>query len=136
VGWTELPPVYQGYRLHALAIIRLLEERDFDGALRLLHEARKATAAAQTGSPASNAAFAIYEAIIEAASGAGEDAVPKLEEMAKRRRGLISAFSAWALALHYRRIGHADRAVPFQQLVREITPNCAPLNEFSTAIPG
>jgi tetratricopeptide (TPR) repeat protein len=135
VTWSELPPLYQGYRLHALAIIRLLEQRDFEGALGLLHEAREAAAAAQTGLTTSNAAFAIYEAIIEAASGAGEDAVPKLEEMANRRRGLISAFSAWALALHYRRIGQADRAIPFQQLVRQITPNCAPLNEFSTAVP-
>lgn len=135
IQWTAFPPIYQGYRLHALAIITLLEKRDFEGALALLHEARQVSAAedGQPTSTSSRAAFAIYEAIIESASGAGDDATAKLEEMANRRRGLISAFSAWALALHFRRAGEPDRAVPFQQLVRELTPNCAPLNEFSTA---
>jgi hypothetical protein len=138
IDWSAFPALYQGYRLHALAIITLLEKRDFAGALQLLHEARQVASAgnAEGGSASSKAAFAIYEAIIESASGGGSDETDKLEEMANRRRGLISAFSAWALALHFRRVGEPDRAVPFQQLVRELTPNCAPLNEFSTALPG
>lgn len=138
IDWSAFPALYQGYRLHAMAIITLLEKRDFEGALRLLHEAREvaSTGNADGGSASSKAAFAIYEAIIESASGGGNDETGKLEEMANRRRGLISAFSAWALALHFRRVGEPERAVRFQQLVREITPNCAPLNEFSTALPG
>jgi len=138
IDWSAFPPLYQGYRLHAMAIITLLEKRDFEGALRLLHEAREVASAgnAEGGSASSKAAFAIYEAIIESASGGGNNETAKLEEMANRRRGLISAFSAWALALHFRRTGEPERAVPFQQLVRDITPNCAPLNEFSTALPG
>ena len=121
-----------------MAIITLLEKRDFEGALRLLHEAREvaSSGSAEGGSASSKAAFAIYEAIIESASGGGSDATAKLEAMANRRRGLISAFSAWALALHFRRTGEPERAVPFQQLVHELTPNCGPLNEFSTALPG
>lgn len=136
VNWDELPPIYKGYRLHALAIIALLERRDFAEALELLREARVASTAANATAASTTAAFAIYEAIIEAASGAGDDAVPRLEEMANRKRGLISSFSAWALALHFRRVGEADRAVPFQELVRQLTPNCKPLNEFSTAPVG
>jgi tetratricopeptide (TPR) repeat protein len=136
VNWDELPEIYKGYRLHALAIIALLERRDFEGALELLREARAIAAPGGDAPAASQAAFSIYEAIIEAASGAGDDAVPKLEELANRKRGLISSFAAWALALHFRRTGQPDRAVAYQQVVREITPNCRPLNEFSTAAPA
>jgi len=57
IDWSAFPPLYQGYRLHALAIITLLEKRDFEGALQLLHEAREVASAgsAESSSASSKA---------------------------------------------------------------------------------
>ena len=118
VKWADKPAMYQSQHLYALALLALMEDQDAEEALVLAHQARDL----ETGG------VQVIFHVIETASGAEtNEGVARLEETAKRRRGLVPALSMWALALYYRRAGRDADAGRWTTELRTAAPNCKSL---------
>lgn len=81
VDWAKVPAMYQGHRLHVLALIALLEKHDNGEALRLAAEAR----GLERGDPAGSLPI-LHDAILVAA-GESDDASVQRTERAAARKG-------------------------------------------------
>ncbi len=111
--------MYQSQHLYALALLALMEDQDAEKAQVLAHQARDLET--------SGGVQVIFHVIETAAGAETSEGVARLEETAKRRRGLVPALSMWALALYYRRVGRDADAGRWTAELRTTTPNCKSL---------
>jgi hypothetical protein len=117
VDWDKAPAMYQGHRLHVLALIAILEKQDAGAALKL---AAKAKALEQTD-PAGS--LPVLHDAIQVAAGAGDDAaVTRTEQGAGRKAGALPAICAWALWLHFYRLGQTAKADRYKERLRAAAP--------------
>jgi hypothetical protein len=128
VDWDKAPAMYQGHRLHVLALIAILEEQDADAALRLNG---KASALEQTG--AAGSVPLLHDAIQVAAGAASEAELKRTEQGAGRKSGALPAICDWALWLHFYRLGQSVDADKYRERLRAAAPYFVGLNSNSTA---
>lgn len=117
VDWDDAPAMYRGHRLHLLALIALLEKHDNAGALRLAAEAREL----ERTDPAGSLPI-LHDAILLAAGEYDDEAVGRVRKAADRKVGALPALSAWALSLHFDRVGQAAEAARYRDRVRAAAP--------------
>jgi hypothetical protein len=118
VDWDKAPAMYQGHRLHVLALIALLEKQDKAGALRLAAEAQ----ALEQTEPAGSLPI-LHDAILIAAGEGGEELVTRTKLAADRKAGALPAICAWALWLHYYRAGQTTEANQYRERLRAAAPH-------------
>jgi hypothetical protein len=118
VDWDKAPAMYQGHRLHILALIALLEKRDTVAAIRLASEAEALEATDRAGGLP-----ILHSAVLVAAGGGDPDAVKRLQRAAGRGTGAIPGLCAWALALYFERAGQPAEAARYRERVKEAIPN-------------
>jgi hypothetical protein len=122
VDWEKAPAMYQGHRLHMLALIALLEKRDSAAALRLAAEAR-----ALEGSDPAGGLPILHDAIVMAAGEGDADAVERLRRAAGRGTGAMAGLCAWALMLYFERRGQSavgrEDAARYRERAREAIPH-------------
>ena len=123
VDWAKVPAMYQGHRLHVLALIALLEKHDNGEALRLAAEAR----GLERGDPAGSLPI-LHDAILVAAGESDDASVQRTERAAARKGGALPAICAWALSLRADREGRADQAAVYREKVRTAAPYFVGLN--------
>jgi TPR repeat protein len=116
VDWDATTPTYRGYRLYVLATLALLEETDYPKALQL---ARQASELSELR--------AIDDVIHTVADAPDEEMLARLAKVAKRQNGLMPGMCAWALALHYKRVGDPEKAADFKEMLRMSVPFSAPM---------
>jgi hypothetical protein len=117
VDWDRAPAMYQGHRLHVLALIALLEQQDKAEALRLAAEAQKL----EQTDPAGGLPI-LHDAILVAAGEANEEAIKRTQQGAGRRAGALPAICAWALWLHCYRAGQSADAQRYRERLRTAAP--------------
>ena len=115
--------MYQGHRLHVLALIAILEDQDAEAALQL--EAR-ASALEQT-EPAASVSL-LHDAIQVAAGAGDEAAIKRTEQGAGRKSGALPAICDWALWLHFYRLGQTTDADRYRERLRAAAPYFVGLN--------
>jgi hypothetical protein len=133
-GWEGLPPLYQGLRQHALAVVALLEDKDYALARRLSLESIELCRVSVRfpGSQQSRATLEATVAVCDLLSGQGDErTVVTLERAARTLPGVVPALPAWALASYYHRKGQPEASLPFQAIVRGLVPKCWPLNRYA-----
>ena len=117
VDWSAAPQSYQGHKLYVMAVLAILEETDYPKALRLADEAR-----------ACDGGLQLMDDIVRlVADGATPEILARLDRNARKQHGLMPGMSAWALALHYKRLNQTDRAAEYKVMLRLAVPHCAPL---------
>ena len=116
VDWDATTPMYRGYRLYVLATLALLEDTDYPRALQL---ARQAAELAELR--------AVDDVIHAVADSPTPEMIARLEKIAKRQNGLMPGMCAWALALHYKRAGDAEKAAEFKEMLRMSVPFSTPM---------
>lgn len=122
VNWDETPAAYRGHRLHVLAMMALLEDRDVGKAVEL---ARQATS---LESQEQGSRLQIVDDVIQVvAEQASDDVMGRVERIAKRQHGLMPALCIWALTVHYNRKEDKTRADEFRKLLVATVPRCKPL---------
>jgi hypothetical protein len=117
VNWDKAPAMYQGHRLHVLALIAILENQDADAALQL---AAEASALEQT--EAAGSLPVLHDAIQVAAGAADEAVVKRTEQGAGRKSGALPAICDWALWLHFYRLGRTADADRYRERLRAAAP--------------
>ena len=117
VDWAKAPALYRGHRLHVLALIALLEKQDREEALRLEAEAQ----ALERTDPA-GALPILHDAILVAAGEADDEAVGRIRQAAERKAGALPAICAWALWLHFHRMGQTAEADRYRERLRAAAP--------------
>jgi hypothetical protein len=117
VDWEKAPAMYQGHRLHVLALIAILEKQDADAALQL---AAKASVLEQT--EAAGSLSVLHDAIQVAAGAADGAAVKRTEQGAGRKSGALPAICDWALWLHFYRLGQSADADKYRERLRSAAP--------------
>jgi hypothetical protein len=123
VDWDKAPAMYQGHRLHVLALIAILEKQDAEAALQLAARASALEQTDATGSPA------LLHDAIEVAAGAGDAAsVKRTEQGAGRKSGALPAICDWALWLHFYRLGQSADADRYRERLRGAAPYFVGLN--------
>lgn len=122
VDWDKMPPMYQGHRLYAQAVLALLEDTDYPKALRLADEGKRLESTDPKGG------LELLDGIIHlVADGANPETIERLERVANKQHGMMPAMCAWALAIHYKRTNQTDKAADYKSLLRMMVPSCAPL---------
>ncbi|MCU1328516.1 MAG: hypothetical protein JWN34_3886 [Bryobacterales bacterium] len=126
MNWDTTRPMYRGHRLYVLALLAVLEENDYQKALRLTAQAKELEERDAAGG------FELLDAAIRlVAGGVAPDemdlVVERLQKSAKKAAGLIPGISAWALALHYNRLNQPDLATEFKENLRSAVPHSIPL---------
>lgn len=122
VEWEKETPVYRGHRLHMLALIELLENRDAATALRLASEARALESTDTAGG------LPILDGAILVAAGEGDSAaIKRIQKAAARSVGAMPALCAWALSLYCERNGQAAEAEIYRKRALEAAPHFAAL---------
>ena len=124
VKWDEKPPMYQGHRRYVLAMLALLEDTDYPQALQFADEGRKL----EESDPAGGLQL-IDDAIRLVASGPSDEIIPRLEKVARKQHGLMPGICAWALAVHFRRIGQAETAAEYKEYLRMSVPFSVPMRQ-------
>jgi hypothetical protein len=104
VDWDHAPAMYRGHRLHILALMALLERHDNAGALRLAAEAQ----ALERTDPAGSLPI-LHDAIMLAAEECDDETIGRVKRATERKVGALPALSAWAVSLHFDRIGRQFR---------------------------
>lgn len=128
VDWDKAPAVYQGHRLHVLALIEMLEKQDGDAALEL---AAKASALEKT--EATGSLSVLHDAIQVAAGAADDAAVKRTAQGASRKAGALPAICDWALWLHFYRLGRSADADRYREQLRAAAPYFVGLNRNTNA---
>ena len=123
VDWESAPAMYQGHRLHMLALIALLERHDQAEALRLAAEAQEL----ERSDPAGSLPI-LHDAILVAAGAGDDEAIRRTRQAAGKKAGALPALCAWALWLHFDRAGQADEAARYRESAREAAPYFVGLN--------
>jgi len=122
VDWDATTPVYRGHRMYVLATLALMEDTDYPKALALAAQARDLETRGEGGG------LQALDDVIRLVAGAGDDeAIGRLEKIAKKQHGLMPGMCAWALAVYYKRAGKLDRAAEFKELLRMSVPFSAPM---------
>ncbi len=122
VDWDATTPVYRGHRLYVLATLALLEETDYPKALKLARQADELEARGEGGG------LKVLDDVIHAvAEGPTEEMVARMDRVAKKQHGLMPGMCAWALAVHYKRSGDAEKAADYKELLRMTVPFSAPM---------
>jgi hypothetical protein len=122
VDWDQTTPVYRGHRLYVLATLALLEESDYPAALRLAAQAKDLESRGEGGGLP-----ALDDVIHAVAEDPTPEMISRLEKVAKRQNGLMPGMCAWALALHYKRVGEPDKAADFKEMLRMAVPFSSPM---------
>ena len=122
VDWDQTTQIYRGHRLYVLAALALLEETDYPKALRLARQAKDLESRDEGGGLP-----ALDDAIHAVAEGPTPEMIARLEKVAKRQNGLMPGMCAWALALHYKRVGEPDKAADFKEMLRMAVPFSSPM---------
>lgn len=122
VDWDATTPVYRGHRMYVLATLALLEETDYPKALALAAQGRDLESRGEGGG-----LQALDDVIQLVAGGPDPDVIARLETVAKKQHGLMPGMCAWALAVHYKRVGQPDQAADFKELLRMSVPFSAPM---------
>lgn len=121
VDWDQTTREYRGDRLYVLATLALLEETDYPKALQLARQAGELEK-----SP-------VLDDVIHAiAEGASDEMVARLERVAKKQHGLMPGMCAWALAVHYKRAGNAEKAADYKEVLRMSVPFSVPMVRTQT----
>jgi hypothetical protein len=128
VDWDKAPALYRGHRLHVEALIALLEKQDSATALRL---AAQAQALEQT-EPAGSLPV-LHDAILVAAGREDDAVVSRTEQAAGRKAGALPAICAWALWLHFYRLGQTVEADRYRERLRAAAPYFVGLTGKSAA---
>lgn len=117
VDWRKAPPMYQGHRLHLLALVALLEKRDPTAARRLAAEARELEKADAAGG------LPVLDGAIRVATGEGdEETMGRTRRAAGRGVGAMPAVCAWALSLHLESAGQPAEAGRYRDRARDAAP--------------
>jgi hypothetical protein len=117
VDWDKAPAMYQGQRLHVLALIAILEKQDAETALQLTAKASALEQKEAAGSPP-----LLRDAIQVAADAADDAAVKRTEQGAGRNAGALPAICDWALWLHFYRLGQSADADRYRERLRAAAP--------------
>jgi hypothetical protein len=110
--------MYQGHRLHVLAVIALLEKGDKSEAFRLATDA-----AALEKADASGGMPILHGAILVAVGEADATTIAQTERASTRTAGVMPALCAWALAQHFERSGQPTEAATYRERVRAAVPH-------------
>lgn len=126
VNWDTTRPMYRGHRLYVLALLAVLEERDYPAALKFTAQARELEARDAAGG------FELLDGAIRlVAGGFTPDELPavveRLQKSAKKASGLVPGIAAWALAVYYHRLDKPDLATEYKELLRSAVPHCLAL---------
>jgi hypothetical protein len=122
VDWDKTTPMYRGHRLYVLATLAMLEETDYPKALQLARQANELESREEGGG------LRVLDDVIHAvAEGPTPEMVERLERVAKKQHGLMPGMCAWALAVHYKRIGEQEKAADFKELLRMTVPFSVPM---------
>lgn len=135
ISWNGVPPVYQGMRTQTLALLALLEERDYRKASELAAEMRDLVTvnAAVPGSKTSRRATGAFCDACALLAGMGTDEmVTKLEGVVGKLRPLDEVIIAWALTQYFQKVGNAEGVERYAARVRELAPHCAPLTQMDS----
>lgn len=136
VQWSGLPPIYEGFQMHALAVLAILQEKNYRKAHELAVEARDLCSASKTLPGVSQSRRAL-DAMVDACElldGYGTDqTATRLGEAARKLPNQAALIPAWALARYYRRVGDEGRASGYAAMVQKLAPYCGPLNETPAA---
>ncbi len=122
VDWDKTTPMYRGHRRYVLATLALLEKSDYPRALQLAAEGKEL----ESKDPAGGLQL-LDDAIHIVAAGPEEGMVERLERVAKKQHGLMPGMCAWALAVHYKRAGDAEKAADYKEMLRMAVPFSAPM---------
>jgi hypothetical protein len=122
VDWDQTTQVYRGHRLYVLATLALLEDTDYPKALRLARQAHELESREEGGGLP-----ALDDVIHAVAEGPSDEAIARLHKVAKRQNGLMPGMCAWALAVHYKRTGDAERAADYKEMLRMAMPFSSPM---------
>lgn len=117
VDWDATTAVYRGHRLYVLSLLALMEETDYPKALGLARQAAELESREPGGG-----LQPIDDVIHAVAEGVSEEMLPRLEKLAKKQSGVVSGMCAWALAVHYKRLGDGEKAADFKEMVRMAVP--------------
>jgi len=134
VDWFSLPPLYQGFERCSLSLIALFEVRDYEQALALSEQGRELCAVSELfpGSKQAKVFFDTNIAVNKLLMGeATPNLLEQLEKSVAQLQNIWRAFPAWALAVHYGRIGNLEKAESYKVIVRTLVPHCKPLNDFN-----
>lgn len=118
VDWGKTSAMYQGHRLHVLAVIALLEEHDQPEAVRLTTKASALERAEGSGGMP-----ILHGAILVAAGEADADTIAQTQRASTRAAGVMPALCAWALAQHFDRSGQPAEAAACRERVRAAVPH-------------
>ena len=132
VSWNGVPPIYEGMRTQTLAVLALLQEKDYRKASELASEMRDLVAVSTTmpGSKTTRRGADAFCDACDLLAGLGtNETVKRLEDVVVKLRPLDAPLTAWALAEYYRRVGDAKGAQKYVAMVRELAPHCAPLTK-------
>jgi hypothetical protein len=122
VDWDATTPVYRGHRMYVLATLALLEETDYPKALALAAQGRDLESRGEGGG------LQALDGVIQlVAGGPDPDVIARLETVAKKQHGLMPGMCAWALAVHYKRAGQAEKAADYKEVLRMSVPFSAPM---------
>ena len=131
VDWAKVPPMYQGHRLHLLALIALLEKRDTSGARQLAAEARELEKTdAAGGLPVLDGAILVAIGENDNDDNDGNAALQRTRRAANRGVGAMPALCAWALSLHFERSEQPAEAARYRERAREAAPHFIGLGIF------
>ena len=122
VNWDGTTPVYRGHRIYVLATLALLEETNYEKAVKLAAQARELESSEPSGG-----LRALDDVIHVVADRADAGVIERIEKIAKKQHGLMPGMCAWALAVHYRRLGEMEKAADFKELLRMSVPFSAPM---------
>jgi hypothetical protein len=134
VSWNGVPPIYEGMRTHTLAVLALLQERDYRKASELAAEMRDLATvnAAVPGSKASRRATGAFCDACDLLAGMGTDEmVTRLEGVVGKLRPVDEVIIAWALSQYFQKVGNAEGVERYAARVRELAPHCAPLTQMA-----
>ena len=118
VDWDKAPAMYRGHRLHVLALMEILENQDHAEALRLAEEANALEQSDKAGGMT-----ILHDAILLAAGNASPEVIEQTKRAAARSAGVMPAICAWALSLHFERLGQSVEASRYRKQVIASVPN-------------
>ena len=127
-----VPPIYEAMHVYALAVLALLEERNYRKASELAAEMRDLCSvnAAVPGSKRTRRATDAFCDACALLAGSGTSATAeRLSNVVGKLRPIDTMVVAWALGQYFSRAGDAGRAGKYRAMVRKLAPHCTPLNE-------
>jgi hypothetical protein len=124
VDWGPTPAIYKGHRLHALAVIALLESNDKAEALRLSVEA---DAVAKKGPSAETPI--LHDAILVAVGSADTAVIGRTKEASARATGMMQALCVWALMRHFEASGQTAESSIYRERLRAAIPRFVGLED-------